>query len=43
MACPKCGVVARMTVDHVVKPRDGGTNDKRNLRYMCGPCNSKRK
>lgn len=42
MACPECGVVTVMTVDHVVPLAKGGTNEASNLRYMCLPCNVKK-
>jgi len=42
MACPECGVVAKMTVDHIVPIAQGGTNEPGNLRWMCLPCNVKK-
>ena len=30
------------TVDHILERRHGGTNDPRNLRAACGPCNTAR-
>jgi 5-methylcytosine-specific restriction endonuclease McrA len=52
--CPKCGTPwAQVKVhkqhpdtpwhfDHHVSPQHGGTNDEKNVRIMCWPCNLKK-
>ncbi len=40
MECPRCGLIAKMTIEHIVPVRDGGTNDPTNLTYLCARCNS---
>jgi 5-methylcytosine-specific restriction endonuclease McrA len=40
--CWICGLGNANTVDHVVRRRDGGTNDPDNLRAAHRSCNSKR-
>jgi 5-methylcytosine-specific restriction endonuclease McrA len=40
MPCPSCGVVERMTIDHVVPLAVGGDNSPANLRWLCRSCNS---
>lgn len=41
--CEACGATAQQTqlqVDHIRPVSQGGTNDPRNLRILCQPCNS---
>lgn len=36
--CRNCGKAGRLEVHHVLKLRDGGTNDLANLRSLCVGC-----
>jgi hypothetical protein len=41
--CASCGATAQqaqLEVDHIRPVSQGGTNDPRNLRILCQPCNS---
>lgn len=38
--CLKCGLTAKLTVDHVVPLSKGGNNFIENLQPLCKPCNS---
>lgn len=42
--CLRCGEQDRskLTLDHIVKWSDGGSNKDENLRTLCGDCNRKR-
>ena len=40
--CERCLATADLTVDHIVALRDGGTNDRANLRVLCRSCHGKR-
>ena len=41
--CAYCGVRnRRLTVDHVVPRRDGGTNDPKNILPACTVCNTRK-
>jgi len=38
--CLRCGLVKKLTPDHVVPVSKGGTGFIRNIQPLCGPCNS---
>lgn len=40
--CLACGVLAKLTVDHVMPISQGGTNGIDNIQCICGLCNSKK-
>lgn len=40
--CVKCGATENLTIDHIKPLSKGGTNSKRNLQCLCGPCNWKK-
>lgn len=40
--CLRCGVLERITKDHVVPLYLGGTNGIENLQPLCHPCNSQK-
>lgn len=37
--CNSCGIAKRLTIDHIVSVKRGGTNAKRNLQVLCVRCN----
>jgi 5-methylcytosine-specific restriction protein A len=37
--CRDCGVDHDLTIDHVIPVSKGGTNEVKNLRTLCAPCN----
>lgn len=39
-SCRWCGSTDDVEVDHIVSRRCGGAHHPRNLRALCGPCNS---
>lgn len=41
-ACVWCGATEHLEVDHIVRYRDGGSNDLDNLRTFCHSCHIKR-
>lgn len=40
--CVDCGVVERLTVDHVIPLTFGGTSDIENIQPLCKSCNSRK-
>jgi 5-methylcytosine-specific restriction protein A len=40
--CSICGVRPAVTADHVVRRRDGGGDERSNLRPACERCNAER-
>jgi len=48
--CENCGLHEKdarqmeitMTIDHLIRKRHGGTNQRDNLQYLCQPCNEAR-
>lgn len=40
--CQICGIVGKMTIDHIVPLKHGGTNDIRNLQPLCLRCNKRK-
>ncbi len=43
MACPSCGTITKMTIDHIVPLHAGGANDDTNWAWLCLRCNSGKK
>jgi hypothetical protein len=41
-ACVKCGATDRLSLDHIIRYRDGGPDIVENLRVLCLPCNWER-
>lgn len=41
-ACALCGATDNLQIDHIHQIANGGTNDMRNLRLLCGKCNAER-
>lgn len=41
-ACVQCGSTERLSLDHIVRFRDGGPDAEENLRVLCLPCNWRR-
>lgn len=41
-ACVFCGSTARLSMDHIIRYRDGGPDTVDNLRVLCMPCNLER-
>ena len=40
--CVFCGADDNLEIDHIVRYRDGGSNELDNLRTLCRPCHGKR-
>jgi hypothetical protein len=40
--CRTCGATERLTIDHIVPRRRGGTNARDNLQTLCVSCNSRK-
>ncbi len=40
--CVECESIKRLSVDHIVPERHGGTMELNNLRTLCKPCNSEK-
>lgn len=40
--CVDCGKTTDLTLDHLISPLDGGSNDADNLQVRCVTCNKKR-
>lgn len=41
-ACVFCGATDQLSLDHIVRYRDGGPDTVENLRVLCMPCNLER-
>lgn len=38
--CKRSGADEKLTIDHIVQIRDGGSHDLTNLQLLCQPCHS---
>lgn len=42
--CAECrtkfGLTCKATLDHIISIKNGGTNNRQNLQFLCSPCNS---
>lgn len=41
-ACVECGATEALSLDHIIRYRDGGPDSVDNLRVLCMPCNIRR-
>jgi hypothetical protein len=42
-ACTECGSVEDLSIDHIIPVSRGGGDDLENLRFLCVPCNSRKR